>query len=178
IDMSSPDDKGRRNLNLETNHLLKQVSVLLGADMKPALDPKGNWYMYGRVDNPLANKQMPMLLRFDQRNQLAMSTQELMRIGAQAAWQASDNKGAEGFGFGVIGVATEAGAIALDVKDKAVETAVAVKDTVVEGAVVVKDVAVQGARIGRDLAIEGINKVGQGASTVGGWFERGWKSIW
>ncbi len=178
IDMSSPDDKGRRNLNLETNHLLKQVSVLLGADMKPALDPKGNWYMYGRVDNPLANKQMPMLLRFDQRNQLAMSTQELMRIGAQAAWQASDNKGAEGIGFGVIGVATEAGALALDVKDKAVETVVAVKDTVVEGAGVVKDVAVQGARLGRSLAIEGLNKVEQGASTVGGWIERGWKSIW
>jgi hypothetical protein len=139
---------------------MKQVGVMLGPDMKPALDPKGNWYMYGFVDNPVANKQMPLVLRFDKGNQLAMSTQELMRIGSQAAWQATDNGGVEGVGFGVIAVATEAGALALDVKDKVVEGATVVKDVVVEGAGIVKD------------------KVVEGASTVGGWVRDGWNWIW
>jgi hypothetical protein len=158
--LSSPDGKGNRKLLLETDHLMKQVGVMLGPDMKPALDPKGNWYMYGFVDNPVANKQMPLVLRFDKGNQLAMSTQELMRIGSQAAWQATDNGGVEGVGFGVIAVATEAGALALDVKDKVVEGATVVKDVVVEGAGIVKD------------------KVVEGASTVGGWVRDGWNWIW
>lgn len=158
--LSSPDAQGRRKVLLETDHLLKQVGVMLGPDMKPALDPKGNWYMYGFVDNPVANKQLPLVLRFDKGNQLAMSTQELMRIGSQAAWQAKDNGGVEGTGFGVIAVATEAGALALDVKDAAVEGAIIVKDAAVDGAVFVKD------------------KVVQGASVVGGAIRDGWNWLW
>lgn len=160
FNLSSPDEHGRRRLLLETDHLMKKVGVFLGPDMKPALDPKGNWYMYGFVDNPVANKQLPLVLRFDKDNQLAMSTQELIRIGSQAAWQAKDNGGVEGVGFGMIAVATEAGALALDVKDAVVDSAVYVKDKVVEGASTVG------------------NAISDGASTVGGWVKSGWHYIW
>lgn len=171
LGISSPDAQGRRKVLLETDHLLKQVGVMLGPDMKPALDPKGNWYMYGFIDNPVANKQMPLALRFDKSNNLAMSTQELMRIGSLAAWQATDNGGLEGAGFGVIAVATEAGAIALDVKDAVVDTAIVVKDAVVDGAIIAKDAVVDG-------AVFVGNKIADGAETVGGWISSGWKSIW
>lgn len=170
FNLSSPDAQGRRKLLLETDHLLKQVGVYLGQDMKPALDPKGNWYMYGFVDNPLANQKMPLVLRFDKNNQLSMSTQELMRIGSLAAWQATDNGGLEGAGFGVIAVATEAGAIALDVKDAVVDTAIVVKDAAVDGAVFVKNKVVEGATVAG-------NAIADGASTVGGWIRSGWNSV-
>jgi hypothetical protein len=167
LNLSSPDSQGRRKLLVETNNLLNQVGVLLGPDMKPALDPKGNWYMYGFVDNPVANQKMPLVLRFDQQNQLAMSPQELMRMGSLAAWQGKDNGGLEGAGFAAIGVATEAGAIALDVKDKVVEVAGAVKDTVVEGAVTAGEAIKDGVVVAGDA-------VADGATTVGGWFSSGW----
>jgi hypothetical protein len=167
LNLSSPDSQGRRKLLVETNNLLNQVGVLLGPDMKPALDPKGNWYMYGFVDNPVANQKMPLVLRFDQQNQLAMSPQELMRMGSLAAWQGKDNGGLEGAGFAAIGVATEAGAIALDVKDKVVEVAGAVKDTVVEGAVTAGEAIKDGAVVVGDAVVDG-------ATTVGGWFSNGW----
>ncbi len=180
--LGSPDAQGRRKLLLETDHLLKQVGLMLGEDMKPALDPKGNWYMYGFVDNPLANKQMPMVLRMDKNNNLDMSTQELMRMGSLAAWQAKDNGGLEGAGFGVIAVATEAGAIALDVKDAVVEGAVVVKDAVVEGAVIVKDAVVEGAVVAKDAVVDSAvyvgGKVADGAVTVGGWVADGWNWVW
>lgn len=181
FNLSSADSQGRRKVLFETDHLLRQVGLMLDSSMKPALDPKGNWYMYGFVDNSLAGKKLPLALRFDGKNELAMSAQELMRIGSLAAWQAKDNGGLEGAGFGVIAVATEAGALALDLKDAVVDTAVVVKDKVVQGAVVVKDAVVDGAVVVggavKDGAVYLGNKISDGASTVGGWVKSGWRSI-
>jgi len=112
LGLSSPDSAGRRKVLLETDHLMRQVGVMLGPDMKPALDPKGNWYLYGMVDNPISQQKLPLVLRMDKSNQLAMSTQELMRIGSLAAWQGTDNGGTAAVGFGLVSVATEVGASA------------------------------------------------------------------
>lgn len=154
IDLSGPDANGQRKLTLDTNNVLKRVVINLGSDMKPALDSKGNWTMYTIVENPLAkdNKMMAFPLRFDRNNQLAMSPQELLRIGSSVAWQASGNGGREGAGFGVIAVATEAGATALDAKDN-----------FVKGATIIKDGAVTAG-----------GAIVDGACTFGGWLKSGW----
>lgn len=155
IQITSSDKAGQRKVLVETDHLLKKVGVILGPDMKPAQDAKGNWYMFGIVDNPISQKQLPLALRFDKNNQLAMSTQELMRIGANAAWQGTDNGGLTGAGFGIISVATEAGALALDAKDAVVDAAVKVKNVAVDLAVVAKDYAVDKAIAAKNLAVDG-----------------------
>lgn len=182
LTVSSSDKSGQRQVLVETDHLLKKAGVILGADMKPAHDSKGNWYMFGIVENPIAQKTMPLALRFDKNNQLAMSTQELMRIGSMAAWQGTENGGLTGAGFGVISVATEAGAFALDVKDAVVDTAVKVKDVTVQAAIVAKDFAVDTALATKDLAVDtalaakdgvvkGAKFVGNNASRAGRWIK-------
>ncbi len=114
--VSHPDAAGNRKIVVETNRHLQKVGLQLGPDMQPAKDAYGNWYFYGFADNPLSGKQLPFILRFDGNNQLNMSRQELMRLGAQATWQAADGS-ASGVGMGIVAVGTEIGAKALDAKD-------------------------------------------------------------
>jgi hypothetical protein len=182
LGLSSPDQAGRRKVLLETDHIMRQVGVMLGPDMKPALDPKGNWYLYGMVDNPVSQQKLPLVLRMDKSNQLAMSTQELMRIGSIAAWQGTDNGGTAAVGFGLVSVATEMGATALDIKDQVVEAAVVVKDAAITTATVVAVHTINTAVAAKDLAVDAAITTGQaiesGANTVGDWVSRGWHSIW
>lgn len=116
VQVSSADANGNRKVVVETSEHLRKVGLQLGPDMQPAKDAHGNWYFYGFADNPLSGKQLPFILRFDRNNNLNMSTQELMRLGGQATWQAADGSPA-GIGLGIIAVGTEIGAQILDTKD-------------------------------------------------------------
>jgi hypothetical protein len=116
VQVSAADANGNRKVVVETSQHLRRVGLQLGPDMQPAKDAHGNWYFYGFADNPLAGKQLPFTLRFDRHNNLNMSTQELMRLGGQATWQAADGS-PSGIGLGIIAVGTEIGAQVLDTRD-------------------------------------------------------------
>ena len=118
VELGPKAQDGSRTLTVKTDNVLNNVTIRLGADMKPITDADGNWSAGVVVKNPLAtdpnNDRLRFDLRFDKNGQPNMKASEILDLTSRASRQGVDLSLAGG-GMAVISAASGAAADAAKV---------------------------------------------------------------